>query len=107
MYQLASKETIMLDTIIVGGGPAGLSAGLILGRFRRSVIICDSQHPRNAKSTGVHGFLSRDGIHPQDLLGIAREQLEPYSTVRVRAQEVIDIVPVDSHFAVYFHDGTV
>ncbi|MBC7869687.1 MAG: NAD(P)/FAD-dependent oxidoreductase [Chitinophagaceae bacterium] len=95
----------MFDVIIIGGGPAGLSAGLTLGRFRRSVLICDGQHPRNAKSTGVHGFFSRDGIHPQELLKIAREQLTPYSTVQVRSQEVIDIVQSDAHFTVYFQDG--
>jgi thioredoxin reductase len=96
----------MFDVVIIGGGPAGLSAGLTLGRFRRSVLICDGQHPRNAKSTGVHGFLSRDGIHPQELLQIAREQLTPYSTVQIRAQEVIDIVQSDGTFNVYLQDGT-
>jgi thioredoxin reductase len=96
----------MFDVIIIGGGPAGLSAGLTLGRFRRSVMICDSQQPRNAKSTGVHGFFSREGIHPQELLQIAREQLKPYSTVQLHAQEVVDIVPSDAHFKVIFRDGT-
>lgn len=96
----------MFDVVIIGGGPAGLSAGLILGRFRRSVMICDSQQPRNAKSTGVHGFLSRDGIHPQDLLQIAREQLMPYSTVQFQTQEVTDVVQTDAHFTVSFQDGT-
>jgi thioredoxin reductase len=95
----------MLDVIIIGGGPAGLSAGLTLGRFRRSVLICDGQRPRNAKSSGVHGFLSRDGIHPQDLLHIAREQLRPYSTVQVQVQEVVDINQAEAHFQVYFQDG--
>lgn len=95
----------MFDVIIIGGGPAGLSAGLILGRFRRSVLICDSQRPRNARSTGVHGFLSRDGIHPQELLQIAREQLAPHTTVEIRAQEVVDIVQSDGAFRVYFQNG--
>ncbi|MEO8609277.1 MAG: NAD(P)/FAD-dependent oxidoreductase [Chloroflexota bacterium] len=96
----------MLDVVIIGGGPAGLSAGLILGRFRRSVMICDSERPRNAKSTGVHGFLSRDGIPPQELRQIAREQLTPYSTVQFRTQEVVDITRLDGHFNVHFQDGT-
>jgi len=96
----------MFDVLIIGGGPAGLNAALILGRFKRSVIICDGQHPRNAKSSSVHGFLSRDGIHPQELLQISREQLTPYSTVQFRAQEVVDIVQSDSHFTAYFQDGT-
>lgn len=96
----------MFDVIIIGGGPAGLSAGLILGRFRRSVLICDSQKPRNARSTGVHGFLSRDGIHPHELRQIAHEQLEPYTTVQFRTQQVTDIVQQDGRFKVSFGDGT-
>jgi len=96
----------MFDVIIIGGGAAGLSAGLILGRFRRSVLICDSQRPRNAKSTGVHGFLSRDGIHPQELLQIARDQLAPLTTVEIRAQEVVDIAQSDGGFTVTFQNGT-
>lgn len=96
----------MIDVVIIGGGAAGLSAGLILGRFRRSVMICDGQHPRNARSTGVHGFFSREGIHPQELLQIGRDQLAPYSTVQMQSQEVIDIIPTDGHFEVRFQDGT-
>src|SRR5688572_27729700 len=99
-------ELKMFDVVIIGGGPAGLSAGLTLGRMRRSVLICDSQQPRNAKSSGVHGFLSRDGIHPQELLQISRDQLAPYTTVQLRSLEVTDIVPSDSHFTVHFQDGT-
>jgi thioredoxin reductase len=66
------------DVIIVGGGPAGLSAALMLGRCRRRVLVCDSGQYRNAASNGVHGFLSRDGIHPAELLDISRQQLVPY-----------------------------
>ena len=66
------------DVIIVGGGPAGLSAALVLGRCRRSVLVCDSGHPRNRASHGLHGFLSRDCIPPAELLSIGRDQLQPY-----------------------------
>ena len=66
------------DVIIVGGGPAGLSAALVLGRCRRSVLVCDSGHPRNRVSHGLHGFLSRDCIAPEELLSIGRDQLQPY-----------------------------
>lgn len=68
----------MYDVIIVGGGPAGLSAALVLGRCRRRVLVCDAGNPRNAASCGLHGFLTRDGILPGELLRIAREQLAPY-----------------------------
>ena len=52
------------DVIIVGGGPAGLSAAIVLGRCRRSVLLLDDGEPRNARSQGVRGYLSRDGIPP-------------------------------------------
>ena len=69
------------DVVIVGAGPAGLSAALILGRCRRSVLICDNGHPRNAASQGMHGYLTRDGILPREFLRIAREQMQPYESV--------------------------
>ena len=68
----------MYDTIIIGGGPAGLSAALVLGRCRRRVLLCDSGRYRNDASRAMHGFLSRDGIHPAELRRIGREQLKPY-----------------------------
>lgn len=94
----------MFDVAIIGGSAAGLSAGLILGRFKRKVLICDSGKPRNAVAEGVHGFLSRDGTPPQELFQISREQLKPYTTVDLRQGEVIDVVRVDDHFDVIFSD---
>jgi len=68
----------MYDVIIVGGGPAGLSAALILGRALRKVIVFDSGKPRNYRSRHAHGFLSRDGINPLELLRIGRDELNKY-----------------------------
>jgi thioredoxin reductase len=68
----------MYDVIIVGGGPAGLSAALVLGRARRRVLVCDAGSPRNAASRAMHGFLTRDGIPPQELLCLGREELARY-----------------------------
>ena len=67
------------DVVIVGGGPAGLSAALVLGRSCRKVLVCDAGKPRNHISAAVHAFFSRDGISPAELLKIGREQLEPYA----------------------------
>lgn len=96
----------MYDVIIVGAGPAGLSAALILGRSRRRVLVCDSGHPRNAASHAIHGFLTRDGIAPRDFLRIAREQLRQYETVEVRDIEVATAKCRDSRFQVTLADGS-
>jgi thioredoxin reductase len=66
------------DVVIVGGGPAGLSAALVLGRCRRSVLVCDAGEPRNATSRALHGYLTRDGVAPLDLLQLGREELREY-----------------------------
>jgi thioredoxin reductase len=77
------------DVIIVGGGPAGLNAALILGRCRRRVLVVDSGKPRNAVSRGVHGFLTRDGELPSEMRRIGREQLAPYASVEIREAEIV------------------
>ena len=67
-----------IDVAIIGGGPAGLSAALVLGRARRRVVVIDAGAPRNAPATHMHGFLSRDGTPPADLLTAARAEVRGY-----------------------------
>jgi thioredoxin reductase len=78
----------MLDVVIVGGGPAGLNAALLLGRARRRVLVCDTGAPRNAPVAHLHGFLSRDGLPPSELGRIGREQLGAYGSVELRQVQV-------------------
>ena len=96
----------MYDVIIVGAGPAGLSAALMLGRSRRRVLVCDTGTPRNAAARHIHGFLSRDGIAPRELLRIAREQLRPYDTVELRDVEVTAAECRAGRFHVTLADGS-
>ena len=68
----------VFDVIVVGGGPAGLSAALMLGRCRRRVLVCDVGEPRNRRSRALHGYLTRDGIPPTTLNDLGRAELAMY-----------------------------
>lgn len=94
----------MFDVIIVGAGPAGLSAALILGRCNRRVLVFDSGFPRNAASRALHGFLTRDGLEPAAFLQIGREQLRPYTTVELRDEEVTGAQRIPGGFEVTIND---
>src|SRR4026207_2090526 len=72
---VSTAHRAMLDAIIVGGGPAGLSAALVLGRCLRRVLVCDAGHPRNEPARIFNGFLSRDGSNPSEFLQICRDPL--------------------------------
>ena len=74
------------DVAVIGGGAAGLSAALTLARARRRVIVIDAGSPRNAPAEGVHGFLTRDGIRPTELLVIGRQEVERYGGMIVHGQ---------------------
>ncbi len=94
------------DVVVVGGGSAGLSTALVLGRSLRRTLVLDTGEPRNAPSSGVHGFFSRDGIRPEDLLEIGREQLEPYQSVELRRAWAVDAKGEDGDFEVALDDGS-
>lgn len=104
--RLNDRYSSMYDVIIVGAGPAALSAALILGRCRRRTLLCDSGVHRNAASRAMHGFLSRDGVDPMELVKIGRDQLAPYSTVEYRQIEVNDASRSEFGFQVTLADGT-
>ena len=94
----------MYDVIIVGGGPAGLSAATILGRARRRVVLFDDGKYRNEASRAIHGFLTRDGVHPAELRRIAREQLQRYE-VEIRCSHVNSARKTERGFEIELEDG--
>jgi thioredoxin reductase len=95
------------EVAIVGGGPAGLSAALMLGRCRRKVVLCDDGRPRNAATTAIHGFLTRDGATPAELRAAAFAQLEPYEGVIVLSERVVEARRSASSFRLATSYGTV
>ncbi len=96
----------MLDALIVGGSSAGLSAALLLGRSMREVVVIDDQQPCNRFSRASHGFLTRDGAPPSDLLRMAYEQLEHYPTVRLKRATALRIEKTGDGFEVASSDDS-
>ncbi|MCB9672977.1 MAG: NAD(P)/FAD-dependent oxidoreductase [Alphaproteobacteria bacterium] len=94
-----------VEVAIVGGGPAGLSAALVLGRSRRVTVLFDAGEPRNAPAAAAHNLFTRDGTPPLELNRIGREQLAPYGSVSVRATRVDDVERVEGGFVLHDADG--
>lgn len=94
----------MLDVIIVGGGPAGLSAALTLGRCLRKVVVFDHGKPRNFCAEFLHGYLTRDGISPQEFLRIAQNDLKKYE-VPIIDDEVTEARAVENGFCLSTKSG--
>jgi thioredoxin reductase (NADPH) len=87
------------DVVIVGGGPAGLSAATVLARSRRSVLVLDSGQPRNAAAGHLHNFLSRDDSSPLELVALGRKEVESFGGT-VESVEVGVVSRVDDAFEV-------
>jgi thioredoxin reductase/SAM-dependent methyltransferase len=96
--------TQKFDVAVLGGGPAGLSGAVSLGRCRRSVVVVDAGSPRNASADGVHGFLSRDGMAPHELAEIGRAEAERFGALVLPAKAVAASRD-DDGFQVRLDDG--
>src|ERR671916_2370048 len=88
------------DAVIVGGGPAGLSAALVLGRARKRVLVVDEGRPANAVSQGVGGLLGHDRVKPADLRDSGQRQLEEHANVELRRGAVEDAERIGDLFVV-------
>jgi thioredoxin reductase len=96
-------EAKVYDVVVVGGGAAGLSAALVLGRARRRVAVVDAGAPRNAPAAHMQGFLSRDGMPPGQLLAVGRTEVARYGVDLVEDR----VVGIEPGFFVRLGSGTV
>jgi thioredoxin reductase len=97
-------EDEVRDVVVVGGGAAGLSAGLMLARARRRVTVVDAGAPRNAPADGVHALLGLDGVSPAELLARGRAEVTGYGG-EVIAGEVGDVAPAPEGFTIKMTNG--
>jgi thioredoxin reductase len=93
------------DAVIVGGGPAGLSAALVLGRANKRVLVVDNDRPANAVSHGIGGLLGHDRVKPAELRRSGRRQLEEHPNVELRDGAIEDVEPTADRFVVTLTDA--
>ena len=105
LHHLDAWRSPPYDAVIVGGGPAGLSAALVLGRARKRVLVVDDDRPANAVSQGVGGLLGHESVKPADLRERGRRQLEEHANVELRDGAVEAAERSRDMFAVRLTDG--
>jgi thioredoxin reductase len=99
-----SENSGTSDVLVVGGGAAGLSGALVLSRARRSVVLVDAGEPRNAPAAHMHGYLSRDGMPPRELLAAGTGEVARYGGT-ILGGVVSNVSRTDSGFNVALADG--
>ncbi len=102
--QTTGDSDLEYDVLIIGGGPAGLSAALQLGRSLRSVLVCDNGEPRNGPAAEAHGYLTRDGIPPEELRRLGREEVSKYGG-EFRNSQVTDVSRANDGFTSTLDSG--
>ncbi|MEF2968668.1 NAD(P)/FAD-dependent oxidoreductase [Paenibacillus sp. M1] len=98
---MTKTENEIYDVAIVGGGPAGLNAALVLARSRRRILVIDEEMPRNQVTRESHGFLTRDGIKPSEFRRIAKEQILKYPSVAFQSAVVASVTGGDGDFLLW------
>jgi len=100
-----NDTNMLLDVVIVGGGPAGLSAALLLGRSCRQVVVIDAGRARNSVTYESHGYLTRDGVKPSDLQAIALAQMKVYPNVNILHDVVVQVLHEQGVFRTITQSG--
>ncbi len=100
-----SNMNQLLDVLIIGGGPAGLNAALVLGRARKNVVVIDDETPRNWVTRETHGFVTRDGASPREFRKAAKEQIAAYPSVQFASDTATAITGSDGDFRITTAQG--
>ncbi|TWT04390.1 NAD(P)/FAD-dependent oxidoreductase [Planococcus sp. CPCC 101016] len=99
---------MIYDCAIIGGGPAGLNAALVLGRSRRNTLLFDDDNGRNLVTRESHGFITRDGIEPEELKRLGRQDIEKYDCVEIKKQRITSINRIsETHYELATESGDV
>lgn len=94
------------DCIVIGGGAAGLSAALVLGRARRRTLVIDAGGQSNRVAHGIGGLLGHDGRPPAEFYAAGHSELGAYPTVELRSGEVVSGARGEAGFALELADGS-
>lgn len=95
----------MLDCVIIGGGPAGMNAALVLGRARKNIVLFDEDKPRNSVTHESHGFITRDGIAPAEFKRLAKEDLQKYPSISLKTEKVTGLKKENNIFLIKTSSG--
>lgn len=96
---------MLLDCAIIGGGPAGLSAALVVGRGRKQVIVFDNELPRNRVTQESHGFITNDGMTPFEIRQAGEADLQKYPHIQIKRSQIVDIQKKEESFTLLTHEG--
>ncbi|WP_342491481.1 NAD(P)/FAD-dependent oxidoreductase [Bacillus sp. FSL R5-0422] len=96
---------MLLDCAIIGGGPAGLSAALVVGRGRKQVIVFDDELPRNRVTQESHGFITNDGMTPFEIRQAGEADLQNYPHIQIKRSRIVEIQKNKDNFTLLTQEG--
>ncbi len=96
---------MIVDCAIIGGGPAGMNAALVLGRARRKVLLFDDNKPRNAVTQHSHGFITRDGVSPSEFRAIGQQEISKYPSVEMHSTRIKTVTKPGTIFELVDDNG--